>query len=141
MKETNLSKLQSMLKDKLQAWIPVDGYEGFEVELAYLSRPELEKIRKRVTKLELNKRTRAMEETLDTDAYTNILIKSSLLNWKGFTLEHALKLLPIEVSEGANLKEEIEFNEEDAIDLVKNSPTFDQWLNEAIYDLDNFRKK
>lgn len=136
-----MSRLQSILKDKLEAWIDVDGFPGFSVKLAYLSRPELEKIRKSVTKLELNKRTRAMEEVIDTEAYTKVLIKASVLDWKGFTLEHATKLLPVEIPEGQSLEEEIPFSPEDAFDLVKNSPAFDEWLNGAIYDLDSFRKK
>lgn len=134
-----MSKLQSMLKDKLEAWVAVDGFPGFEVQLAYLSRPELERIRKSVTKLELNKRSRAMEETIDTDAYTKVLVKASVIGWKGFTFEHALKLLPIEL-DGVDPATEIDFSPEEAFLLVKNSPQFDSWLNEVIYDLDSFRK-
>lgn len=128
-----------MLKDKIEAWVPVDGYPGFEVKLAYLSRPEIDKIRKSVTKPTLNRKTRAMEDTVDTDMFSKILVKESILDWKGFTLEHALSLLPIELPKGADVTSTIEFTTEDAVDLVQNSPVFDSWLNEVIFSLDSFR--
>jgi hypothetical protein len=129
------------MKDKLEAWIQVEGFPGFEVKLAYLSRPELEKVRKSVTRMVLNKRTRAMEEEVDSDAFTKVLVKAAILDWKGFTIGYALKMLPIEVPEGTPEDELISFTLEDALQLVQNSPIFDSWLNEAIFDLDSFRTK
>lgn len=136
-----MSKLHSLMKDRLEAWIQVDGFPGFEVKLSYLSRPELERIRKAVTRQVLNKKTRAMEDEVDSEAFTKVLVKSAILDWKGFTVAHALKMLPIEVPEGTPDDELFEFTPEDALQLVQNSPIFDTWLNEAIFDLDSFRTK
>ena len=33
----------------------------------------------------------------------------------------------------------MEFTEENAQQLVENSSEFDNWLNEVVFDLDNFR--
>jgi len=129
------------MKDKLEAWVEVEGFPGFEVKLSYLSRPELERIRKSVTRMVANKKTRAMEEQVDDEAFTKVLVKAAVLDWKGFTVEHALKMLPIEVPEGTDPEELFDFSTEDALQLVQNSPIFDSWLNEAIFDLDSFRKK
>lgn len=128
-----------MLKDKLVAWVAVDGYPGFEVQLAYLSRPEMEKIRKSVSKPVINKKTRAMTEEIDSELFTKILVEASLLDWKGFKLEYALRLLPIELPEGVEPSEVIDFTKEDALELVQGSPEFDTWLNDTIFDLDTFR--
>ena len=36
---------------------------------------------------------------------------------------------------------EMEFSEENAKVLVENSSEFDNWLNEVVFDLENFRTK
>ena len=136
-----MSKITSMLKDKLEVTVQVDGYPGFEVTIAYLSRQEIERIRKKVTKTVFDKRSHEKKEEVDTDAFTKILVESSLLGWKGLTLEVLSKLAPIEIPDGAKLTDEIEYSPEDAFDLVKSSPEFDRWLNETIFELDNFRPK
>ena len=136
-----MSKLQSLMKDKLEAWVQVEGFPGFEVKLSYLARPELEKIRKSVTRMSLNKRTRAMEEEVDSEAFTKVLVKASILDWKGFTLAHAMKLLPIEPPLDAKEDDTFDFTPEDALELVQNSPIFDSWLNETIFDIDSFRTR
>ena len=35
----------------------------------------------------------------------------------------------------------MEFSEENAQILVENSSEFDNWLNEVVFDLENFRSK
>ena len=36
---------------------------------------------------------------------------------------------------------EMEFSVENALVLVENSTEFDNWLNEVVFDLENFRSK
>ena len=36
---------------------------------------------------------------------------------------------------------ELGFSEENALSLVTNSSEFDTWLNEVVFDLDNFRSR
>ena len=133
-----MSKLQSMLKDTIEAWMPFDGLPDFEIKLAYLARPELEKIRKAATRPVFKKHQK--EDELDSDLFMKTYVKACVLDWKGFTLEYSTKLLPIEVPEGISLDELVDFSPEEALSLVKNSPEFDKWLNEVIFDLDSFRK-
>ena len=45
--------------------IDYPGYEGFSVDLTYLAREELVKLRNRCVKQVLNKKTRAFEDKLD----------------------------------------------------------------------------
>ena len=37
------------------------------------------------------------------------------------------------------MKKELDFTEENAEALVSSSTEFDTWLNEVVFDLDNFR--
>lgn len=131
--------LASMLKDKVEAWIEVDGYPGFEVHLTYLSRAEIERIRKKSTTPKFDRRTHQKVDEIDSDLFVKSLVKSSIKGWKGLTLEYASKMLPIDVPKDVDLKETIDYSEENAYSLVKESPEFDTWLNEAVFDLEHFR--
>jgi|688.fasta_scaffold08347_7 hypothetical protein len=136
-----MSKIQSYLKSKLEAWIPFEGMPGFEIKLAYLSREELNRIRTAATRITFNPKSKVKEENVDSEIFMKEYIKACILDWKGFTLEYASKLLPIEVPKGVDLEEEIQFSTEEAYDLTKNSPSFDSWLSEAVGDLEHFRQR
>ena len=40
---------------------------------------------------------------------------------------------------GQDPESDLEYSEENAEQLVENSNEFDNWLNEVVFDLDNFR--
>ena len=42
---------------------------------------------------------------------------------------------------GENPDDEMEYTQENAQVLVENSSEFDNWLNEVVFDLENFRSK
>lgn len=136
-----MSKLSSMLTNKLEAWIEMEGFDGFEVKVAYLSRDELNKIRNTVTRVSWSPKTRQKEETVDSDLFISEFVKACVVDWKGFTLGHASRLLPLEIPEGADLNTEVEFTPEEAVALASNSNVFDAWLNDVIFDLANFQRK
>jgi len=132
-------RITSYLKTKLEAWVTFE--DAFEVKVAYLSREELVKLRNSATRVTFNSKTRQKEETVDSDLFIKEFIKAVVLDWKGLTLEAATKLLPLEIPEGVDLTQEIEFSQENALDLAKNSPAFDGWLNDVCFDLEAFRTR
>jgi hypothetical protein len=134
-------KLTTYLKTKLEAWVPLEGFEPFEVKVAYLSREELTKIRNSVTRVSFNPKTRQREDTVDSELFVKEFVKAVVLDWKGLTLDIASKLLPLEVPADVDLSQEIEFSQESALDLSKNSPVFDGWLNDVTFDLERFRTR
>jgi hypothetical protein len=129
-----------MLTNKLEAWIEMEGFDGFEVKISYLSRDELSKIRNTVTRVSWSPKTRQKEENIDTELFVSEFVKAAVLEWKGLTIKHALRLLPIEIPEGVSENDEIEFSQEEAIALATNSVIFDSWLNEVVFDLANFQR-
>ena len=135
-----MSKLSSMLTNKLEAWVEFEGLEGFEVKIAYLSRDELNKIRNNVTRISWSPKTRQKEETIDQDLFVSEFVKACVIDWKGFTLQNASKILPLDIPEGADLQEVIDFSPEEAVALASNSAVFDAWLNDVIFDLANFQR-
>jgi hypothetical protein len=136
-----MSTLSSYLKNKLEAWVPVEGLDSFEVKLAYLSREDINKIRTAATRVSFNNRARVKQEELDQDLFIKEFIKATVLDWKGFTIKVAAQLLPIVAPEGVADTTTIDFTIEEAITLARESTFFDNWLNEAVFDLQTFRSR
>ena len=132
--------LKQLVVDSKAMWIDFSGLEGFSVEVANLSRKELTGMRKKCTTTKFNRKSRAAEEVLDEDKFVVEFARNSVKNWKGLTLAHLETLILVE-TDGQDLTQEIEYSEENAEILVSQSTEFDTWLNEVVFDLDNFRSK
>ena len=132
--------LKKLVVDSKAMWIDFAGLEGFSIEVANLSRKELTGMRKKCTTTKFNRKSRAAEEILDEEKFVIEFSKASIKNWKGLTLEHLETLILVD-TEGADLAQEIEYTEENAEVLVNQSSEFDTWLNEVVFDLENFRSK
>ena len=133
-------ELKKLVVDSKSKWIDFAGLEGFSVEVANLSRKELTGIRKKCTTTKFNRKSRQAEEVLDEDKFVTEFTRKTVNNWKGLTLAHLETLILIDV-EGQNLEKEVEYTEENAEVLVSQSAEFDTWLNEVVFDLDNFRSE
>ena len=132
--------LKKLMVDSKAAWIDFPGLDGFSVEVVNLSRKELASLRKRCITQKFDRKTRAITEDLDEDKFVEEFAKATLKGWKGLTLAHLETLVLIEM-EGQNPEDEITYSEENAEQLVSNSTEFDMWLNEVVFDLDNFRRE
>jgi hypothetical protein len=130
--------LKKLMVDTKAVWVDFPGLPGFSVEVANLSRKELNGLRKRCTGQKFDRKTRAVVETLDEDKFVTEFALSTVKNWKGLTIEHLSSLLLIDV-EGKDITKELEYNVDNAETLVSSSTEFDTWLNEVVFDLDNFR--
>ena len=131
-------ELKKLMVDSKAVWIDFPGLSGFSVEVANLSRKELTALRKRCTSQKFDRKTRQLVETLDEDKFVSEFAEASIKNWKGLILEHLETLLLIN-SDGEDPKAEVNYSVENAEILVTNSSEFDTWLNEVVFDLDNFR--
>lgn len=131
-------ELKSLLVDSKTTWVEFPGLDGFEVELANLSRKELVALRKKCTQQKFNRKTRAFEETLDDDKFVKEFTQATVKGWKGLQLGFLEDLLLVDLK-GQDVTKELDYNEENALLLVENSSEFDNWLNEVVFDLENFR--
>lgn len=131
-------ELKKLVVDSKSVWVDFPGLEGFEVEVANLSRKELGSLRKRCTVQKFDRKTRGVAETLDEEKFIKEFTKATIKGWKGLTLEHLETLLLID-TEGQDLTKEVEYSSDNAEVLVNSSTEFDTWLNEVVFDLDNFR--
>ena len=132
--------LKSLLVDSKTTWAEFPGLSGFEVELANLSRKELTKIRKKCTTNKFNRKTRAFEESLDDEKFVKEFTEATVKGWRGLKLAYLEDLILVDLK-GQNADTEMDFSLENAHVLVENSSEFDNWLNEVVFDLENFRSK
>jgi hypothetical protein len=131
-------KLTDLMVDTKSAWIEFPGCNGFEVEVTNLSRKELIALRKRCVSTKFDRKTRQPEEVLDEDKFVREFTQATIKGWKGFKLKFLEDLLLVDL--GKNDPEaELPYDQEQAQVLVQNSSEFDTWINEVVFDLDNFR--
>lgn len=131
-------ELKSLLVDSKTTWVEFPGSEGFEVELANLSRKELQNLRKNCIQNKFNRKTRMYEESLDDEKFVKEFTLKTVKGWKGLKLKYLEDMLLVEYPK-KDENVELEYTEDNAITLVENSTEFDNWLNEVVFDLENFR--
>ena len=131
-------ELKQLLVDSKTTWVEFPGLEGFEVELANLSRKELVNLRKRCTTNKFNRKTRVFEEILDENKFVEEFSGATIKGWKGLKLKYLEDLILVDLK-GQDPEIMMEYSSENAQTLVENSQEFDNWLNEVVFDLDNFR--
>jgi len=130
--------LKKLMVDTKAVWIDFPGLKGFEVEVANLSRKELTGLRKKCTTTKFDRKSRQAVEDLDEEKFVVEFTKSVVKNWKGLTLGHLETLILVDI-EGQDPDKELEYSRDNAETLVSSSTEFDTWLNEVVFDLDNFR--
>ena len=131
-------KLTELMVDTKSAWIDFPGCPGFQVEVANLSRKELVALRKRCIAQKFDRKTRQMIEELDEDKFVTEFSKATIKGWKGFKLKYLEDLILVDLKD-QNPEEELTYDQEQAEVLVSNSSEFDNWINEVVFDLANFR--
>ena len=119
--------------------IEFPGMEGFEVDLCYLAREELIKLRKRTITTKFNRRTHQPEEVLDEDKFLTEYTAAVIKGWKGLKISYLEELLLVD-TEGLDSQQELPYSAEEAEILMRNSNTFDTWVTEAVSDLENFTR-
>ena len=132
--------LKKLMVDTKNVWVDFPGLPGFEVEVANLSRKELTGLRKKCTTTKFDRKTRQPVEKLDEEKFVVEFTHGVVKNWKGLTLAHLETLLLVDIAD-KDPEQELEYTDENAETLVSSSTEFDTWLNEVVFDLDNFRSK
>lgn len=132
--------LKKLMVDTKAVWVDFPGLKGFEVEVANLSRKELTGLRKKCTSTKFDRKTRQAVEDLDEEKFIVEFTKAVVKNWKGLTLGHLETLILVDI-DGQDPEKELEYSADNAETLVSSSTEFDTWLNEVVFDLDNFRTK
>jgi hypothetical protein len=130
--------LKNLMVDTKSAWVDFPGMEGFEVELVNLGRDRLVSLRKECTYTKVDRKTRVPYETLDEKKFVRAFTDATITNWKGLKLKYLEELMLVDLT-GQDPEAVLDYDQENAHLLVSNSSEFDTWLNEEVFNLDNFR--
>ena len=137
--ENKSVSLASLLTPSKTVTVDYPTLAGFTVDLCYLAREELIKLRNRCVSQKLNRKTRAFEEQLDEEKFLIEYVKAVIKGWSGLKYSYLEELLLVDIS-SLNPEDELPFNQENAEILMKNATDFDTWVTEVVGDLENFTK-
>ena len=131
-------KLQDLMVDSKSVWFDYPGCPGFEVQIATLSRKEMLAMRKDCMISKFDRKTRQPVEEIDEEKFVSRFAQATIKNWKGFKIKYLEDLLPVDLGDN-DPDLEIDYSKDQAEALVQNSTEFDNWINEVVFDLENFR--
>jgi hypothetical protein len=131
----SISNIKTLLVPNKTVETEFPGLPGFKIKLCFLSRETLTTIRKKSTKTVF--KNRQMTEDFDEDLFLQLYVQNTIKDWTGLTLEHLAKLVPIELGD-RDPTTTVDFSDENALSLMKNSTNFDSFITEQVTDLGNF---
>ena len=129
--------LASLMTPSKTVSVDYPGYTGFSVDLCYLAREELIKVRKKCLSNKWNKRTHQPEEELDDEKFLTEYAKAVIKGWKGLKYRYLEELLLVDISD-LDPDDELTYTQENAELLMKNATSFDTWVTDNVGDLENF---
>jgi len=129
--------LASLITPSKTVSIDFPGFTGMDVDLTYLGREELLKLRKRCVSTKFDKKTRQPIEELDEDKFLVEYCKAVIKGWSGLKYRYLEELLLVDVSD-FDPDDSLPYTQDNAELLMKNSNTFDTWVTETVGDLENF---
>ena len=113
------------------------GVDGFKVKVAFQSRDELMKLRKKSTTSKF--KNRQLVEEVDDELFLELYVRAVVRGWIGLKLKHLVKLMLIDAPE-TDYDKDVVFSEANALALMKGSADFDGFITDTISDVSNFSK-
>ena len=132
--------LASLMTSSKTVSIDFPGYTGMSIDLCYLAREELIKLRKRCIKTKWDKKTHQPLEELDEDKFLVEYTKAVLKGWSGLKYRYLEELLLVDIGD-LDPDDELPFTQENAELLMKNATSFDTWVTETAGELENFMER
>lgn len=130
---------QLMVTEKVTS-VDFPDIDGFVVDLCYIGRDRMMKIRNQSLEFKYNKRTRQREEEVNNDKFLELYAEAVIKGWKGLTVRGLATLLPIDTSR-MDPKENVPYTTDDALLLLKNSTIFDQFVTDSLNNFDVFERE
>ena len=120
--ENKTVSLASLLTPSKTVTVDYPGMSGFTVDLCYLAREELLKLRNRCLSQKFNRKTRGFEEQLDEDKFLVEYVKAVIKGWSGLKYSYLEELLLVDIS-ALNSNDELPINLKYKIIKVKSNIT------------------
>lgn len=129
--------LKSLLVPSKSVEVEFPGFEGFKINLNFLSRETLVSIRKKSTKTSF--KNRQPIEELDDKLFLKLYVAAAIKGWSGFKYKYLNELAPANIPE-SDFNKEVPYSEENALVLMESSSNFDGFISETVSDLSSFTK-
>ena len=129
--------LASLMTPSKTVSIEFPRFKGVSIDLCYLAREELVKLRKRCMSTKWNKKTHQPIEEMDDDKFIVEYCKAVIKGWKGLKFSYLEELLLVDIS-NLNPDDCLPYTQDNAELLMKNATDFDTWVTETVGDLENF---
>ena len=115
------------------------GLEGFKIQIAAVSREVSRKLKddSEVTKIDPKLKMPVTE--LDEDTFIEKFAVAAIKGWSGLKFKYMSDLLLVDTSKIEDLEAEVDYNQENAVELLKHSQVFDTWINEQVFSIERFR--
>jgi hypothetical protein len=127
--------LKTLLVPSKSLEVEYPGMPDFKIQVAFLSRETLQSIRKKSTKTTF--KNRQPVEELNDELFLELYVKSAIKGWSGLKLKYLEQLAPVDLT-GQDSDAELEYSEENALYLMKNSTNFDSFVSEMVTSLEHF---
>ena len=131
--------LKSLMTPSKTVTIAYPRFKGMTVDLCYLAREELVKLRKRCLGTRWDKKNHQPIEELDDDKFIVEYCKAVIKGWKGLKYSYLEELLLVDIT-GLDPEDTLPFTPDNSELLMKNATDFDTWVTETVGDLENFTK-
>ena len=129
--------LKSLLVPSKSVEVDYPGFNGFKVNVVFLSRETLVSIRKKATKTTF--KNRQPVEELDDKLFLQLYVNACIKGWSGLKLSYLEQLAPVDLT-GQSLDTELEYDQDNALFLMQASANFDAFISETVTELSNFTK-
>ena len=133
-----MSKIKSLMAKETVTTLEFPEIEGFKVDLVYLNREDLMKIRNRSLTFKFNKRTRQREEEVDNDKFLEGYAEKAIKGGQVLNIKNLPMLMPADISQLTQMKRLSTLQRR--LELLKNSTLFDQFITDAMNDFESFSK-
>jgi len=131
--------LKSLMTPSKTVTMEFPRFEGMTVDLCYLAREELVKLRKRCLSTKWDKKSHQPIEEMDDDKFIVEYCKAVIKGWKGLKYSYLEELLLVDIS-GLDPEDDLPWTPDNSELLMKNADDFDNWVTETVGDLENFTK-
>ena len=129
--------LKSLLVPSKTVEVDYPGFNGFKINVVFLSRETLVGIRKKATKTSF--KNRQPVEELDDKLFLQLYVNACIKGWSGLKLSYLEQLAPVDLT-GQDMDSELPYDQDNALFLMQASANFDSFISETVTELSNFTK-
>ena len=132
----NLNKIA--VKTKV-AEVEFPGIDGFKVKIAAITRTLSKKLKEDSEITTIDKKHRVPVKEINEDIFVEKFAELAIKGWSGLKYKHLPDLMLVDLTDVEDVEDLVEYSQENAVSLLSNSPTFDTWINDQVFDLEQFR--